>query len=74
MERKRKMKLTAYTAHRAGKIPMPPGYSLKLDADLLELRRPDGSLVAAFSARGVAPAAVVREAEEDHRRHGRSTA
>jgi len=67
-------KLTAYAAHRAGNLQLPPGYRLEMDADLLQLRRADGSLVAAFSVRGASPAAVVREAEEDHRRHGRSTA
>ena len=66
--------MTAWVAHRRGKFRLPPGYRLERDADLLELRRTDGSLVAAFSARGASPAAVVREAEEDHRRHGRSTA
>ena len=68
------MKLTAYAAHLLGKLHLPPGYRLDSDADLLELRRPNGSLVAAFSARGASPAAVVREAEEDHRKHGRNTA
>jgi hypothetical protein len=71
---KKGMRMTAWVAHRAGKFQLPPGYRLEMDADLLELRRTDGSLVAAFSARGASPAAVVREAEEDHRRHGRSTA
>jgi len=68
------MRMTAWVAHRGGKILLPPGYRLERDADLLELRRTDGSLVAAFSARGASPAAVVREAEEDHRKNGRSTA
>ena len=74
MEGKKGMKMTAWAAHRAGKLRLPPGYGLERDADLLELRRADGSLVAAFSARGVAPAEVVRESEEDHRRRGKSTA
>ena len=68
------MKLTAYAAHLLGKLLLLPGYRLDSDADLLELRRADGSLVAAFSARGASPAAVVREAEEDHRKHSRSPA
>ena len=67
-------KLTAWAAHGAGKLCLPPVYGLERDADLLELRRADGSLVAAFSVRGASPAAVVREAEEDHRKNGRSTA
>jgi hypothetical protein len=32
---------------------LPFGYHLERDADLLMLRRADGSLVAAFSTRGV---------------------
>ncbi len=74
MEEKKGMRMTAWVAHRGGKFRLPPGYDLERDADLLELRRTDGSLVAAFSARGASPAAVVREAEEDHRKNGRSTA
>ena len=74
MEEKKGMKMTAWVAHRAGKFQLPPGYRLEMDADLLELRRTDGALVAAFSARGASPAAVVREAEEDHTKNGRSTA
>ena len=74
MEEKKGMRMTAWVAHRAGKILLPPGYCLQMDADLLELRRTDGALVAAFSARGASPAAVVREAEEDHTKNGRSTA
>jgi hypothetical protein len=73
-ERKKMRKLSAWAAHRAGNLRLPPGYRLERDADLLELPKTDGSLVAAFSVRGASPAAVVREAEEDHRRHGRSTA
>jgi hypothetical protein len=32
----------------------PPGYYLERNAELLVLRRPDGTVVAAFSARDVA--------------------
>ena len=74
MEEKKGMKMTAWVAHREGKLLLPPGYRLERDADLLELRRTDGSLVAAFSVRGASPAAVVWEAEEDYRKNGRSTA
>jgi hypothetical protein len=74
VEEKKRMRMTAWVAHRANKFRLPPGYRLERDADLLELRRTDGSLVAAFSAGGASPAAVVREAEEDHRKNGRSTA
>jgi hypothetical protein len=38
----------------------------------MELRRSNGSLVAVFSVRGAAPAAVVRAAKEDHRGHKRT--
>ncbi len=43
------MKWSAWEAHRAGKPNLPPGYRVELDADPLELRRPGGSLVAAFT-------------------------
>ncbi len=44
---------------------LPPHYCLELDSDLLILGRCDGSVVAAFSARGVDPEEVRRAAEED---------
>jgi hypothetical protein len=68
------MKLTARAAFLTGKVRLPSGYRVEMDADLLELRRADGSLVAAFSARGAVPAAVLRTAEEDQRTRGRSSA
>ena len=37
--------------HNASELPF--GYYLELDADLLILRRSDGTFVAAFSTRGV---------------------
>ena len=67
-------KLTARAALLAGKLRLPPGYRVEMDAELMELRRSDGSLVAAFSARGAVPAAVIETAEEDSRARGRSTA
>jgi hypothetical protein len=45
---------------------LPAGYHLELGADVLELRRPDGSLAAAFSARGFTEEAVGRAAWEDY--------
>ena len=36
MERK---KVPAWDSHRSGKVQLPPGYHLELDADLMELRR-----------------------------------
>jgi hypothetical protein len=68
------MKLTALEALLVGKLNLPPSYYVELDADLLELHRPDGSLVAAFSARGTAPAEVVSTAQEDNRTNGKSSA
>ena len=44
---------------------LPFDYYLQLDADLLMLRRPDCSLVAAFSARGVDPLEVEAAVWED---------
>ena len=45
---------------------LPAGYHLELGADVLELRRPDGSLAAAFSARGFTEEAVGHAAWEDY--------
>lgn len=67
-------KLTALEAHRAGRLSLPPGYALEHGADVLLLRRPDDSVAATFSARGVNPAEVSRTAEEDQMANGRSTA
>jgi hypothetical protein len=65
------MNLTAWEVHQAGKLSLPPGYHIELDADLVELHRPDSSVVAVFSARGVAPSVVARTAEEDYRTQAR---
>ncbi len=64
-------RLTAKDAHREGKLPLPPGYGLEHGADVLLLRRADGSVAATFSAGGVTPPEVVRTAEEDRKRNGR---
>ncbi len=45
-------------------LKLPTGYYLDRDPDILTLRRSDGSVVGAFSARGVAPEAVQRTVEE----------
>ncbi len=45
---------------------LPPSYCVELGADLLTLRRHDGSTVATFSARGVAMELVERAAWEDY--------
>jgi hypothetical protein len=67
-------KLTALEAHRAGKLYLPPGYGVQYGADVLLLRRDDGSVVAAFSARGLTPSEVTRTAEADYRTYGKSSA
>ncbi len=45
---------------------LPPSYYVELGADLLTLRRHDGSNVATFSARGVAMELVEGAAWEDY--------
>ena len=45
-------------------IELPTGYYLERDPDILILRRVDGSMVGAFSARGAVPEAVREAAEE----------
>jgi hypothetical protein len=67
-------RLTSWDAYLAGKMRLPPGYELEYGADVLLLRRADGSTVAALSARGVAPSKVARIAEEDYRANDRSSA
>jgi DNA-binding SARP family transcriptional activator len=62
------------TEHEKGKVvkrtiqslslELPAGYYLERDPDVLVLRRLDGSMVGAFSARGVATDAVQRAIEE----------
>jgi LuxR family maltose regulon positive regulatory protein len=48
-------------------LELPTGYYLERDPDVLILRRLDGSMVGAFSARGAAPEAVWRTIEETAR-------
>src|SRR5215213_4642245 len=48
-------------------LELPTGYYLERDPDVLVLRRLDGSMVGAFSTRGVTPEAVRRMAEETTR-------
>ena len=48
------------------KPKLPPGYFVEPGADILTLRRHDGSTVANFSARGVAPKLVEESAWEDY--------
>lgn len=51
---------------------LPPGYRLGNDPDILLLLRPDGSVVAAFSARGADPPEVIAAAWEDYEEGPRS--
>ena len=44
---------------------LPPGYRLERDADILTLRRSDGSFLSAFSVRGVSEQALLRSVEDD---------
>jgi len=48
-------------------LELPTGYYLERDPDILFLRRRDGSLVGAFSARGAVPEAVRQTVEETAR-------
>ncbi len=45
-------------------MELPTGYYLERDPDILILRRPDGAMAGAFSARGAAPEAVQQTVEE----------
>ena len=62
-------KLTALAAYHAGKLYLPPGYHIRLDAELFTLHRDDGSMVASFVV-GAAPSEVVSTAEVDYRATG----
>jgi LuxR family maltose regulon positive regulatory protein len=53
-------------------LELPTGYYLERDPDVLILRRLDGSMVGAFSARGAAPEAVLEAIEETAPRAPRS--
>ena len=46
-------------------LELPPGYRLRLDPELPVLSRPDGSEVAAFSARRTSAERVEAVARED---------
>ena len=46
---------------------LPPGYRLERDPELPILRRPDGTIVAAFSVRGATAEAIETTAWNDHR-------
>ena len=67
-------RLAALAAYQAGKMSLPSGYELEYGADVLLLRRADGTTVAAFSASGVSPSEVARKAEVDYRTNNKSGA
>ena len=67
-------KLTALDAYREGKLSLPPGYSLEHDADVLLLRRVEGTLAAVLSVRGTKPSEVARTAWDDHSQNDRGSA
>ncbi len=46
-------------------LSLPAGYWIERDADVLVLHRPDGSVVATFSARGADLNEIGRVARED---------
>ncbi len=69
-----KERIAAWAVYREGKMHLPPGYELEYGADVLLLRRGDGSTVGVFSASGMAPSEVVRLAEEDYRARHKSSA
>jgi hypothetical protein len=47
------------------RVHLPAGYWLERDADILVLHRPDGSIVATFSARGADPSEIEQAARDD---------
>lgn len=65
-------KMSALSAYRTGKLTLPCGYDVEHGADVLLLRRDDGSVVATFVAANTPPAEVMRIAEQDFRGKVRS--
>jgi hypothetical protein len=61
-------KLTVLEAYRAGKLPLPPGYGLEFDADMILLRGKDNAIVAAFGVADATPSEVTKAAWEDYTR------
>jgi hypothetical protein len=54
-------------------LQLPDGYAAERDADVLTVRRPDGSVVARFSVHGASMETIEREAQQDAQRRYRST-
>jgi hypothetical protein len=59
-------KLTVLEAYREGKLPLPPGYGLEFDADMILLRDDNGAIVAAFGVADNSPSGVTKSAWEDY--------
>ena len=59
--------------HRAPKLPEGYRLDLSADPDAPALRRPDGTVVARFGARGTTGEAIEREALEDLLRTSRKS-
>ncbi len=64
-------KMSALGAYLTGKLTLPNGYAVEHGADVLLLRRGDGSVAAAFGAANTPPSVVARVAEQDSRSSGR---
>jgi len=54
----------ALDAYRDGELLLPPGYTLEHGADVLLLRRADGSVAAAFNAGKATSSEVEKDAWE----------
>ena len=66
--------VTALDAYRDGKLLLPPGYTLEHGADVLLLRRADGSVAAAFNAGKATSSEVEKDAWEGYKRTNEETA
>lgn len=58
-------KMSALGAYLTGKANLPYDYVVERGADVLLLRRGDGSVVATFGAANTTPSEVARIAEQD---------
>ena len=66
--------VTALDAHRDGELLLPPGYTLEHGADVLLLRRADGSVAAAFNAGKATSSEVEKDTWEGCKRTPEVTA
>jgi hypothetical protein len=67
-------RMTALEAYRAGILTLPSGYELEDLADVVLLRRDNGTLVSGFGASRVIPVEVAWAAEQDRRMRARRSA